>query len=483
MVRTRGASVVRVTRGEPVRWSPRKINNRDISTNENEGAGEQIVQDETNQRVTRRERVRWSPRRINNRDVSTNENERAGDPVVQDETNQRDAIQVQDETLFPQTQPESLTPSSAASTSNDAIKKIVRGKYKCLNLDLKTKGGKLEIVMPDDIQRAVGKNSRDVVNFCGYIVRSMAPLFVEKEGKMMDAKWEDIVGTIGELMWTQVKEKFMVAEGKQYKFQAFVIDTMRRLYRIWKHRLHEMYKRFETDEERLENVPSDVKSEDWKLLIEYFSSEKFQKISQRNAANRAKLVTKHTCGTRSFTEVEESMRDPISGKKPPPDEIWLKQHTKKSKEGELQWSDPISKEVHEKLHDLVVQQEETPPESQLTNDEMLLQVLGQKSGYFRGKGAGTRPPTKRTRYLENMQEEVQRAVDSARESMIESLRADVSNELKAEIRKTVEMELKNDLTEQIQRQFNAMFQARMAAFLGSSSQSDTSVPTRPANRG
>ncbi|KAF5744017.1 hypothetical protein HS088_TW08G00605 [Tripterygium wilfordii] len=335
--------------------------------------------------------------------------------------------------------------------------------------------------MPDDIQRAVGKNSRDVVNFCGYIVRSMAPLFVEKEGKMMDARWEDIVGTIGELMWTQVKEKFIVAEGKQYKFQAFVIDTMRRLYRIWKHRLHDTYKRFQTDEERLENVPSDVKSEDWKLLIEYFRSEKFQKISQRNTANRAKLVTKYTCGTRSFAEVEESMRDPISGKRPPPDEIWLRQHTKKSKEGELQWSDPISKEVHEKLHDLVVQQEETPPESQLTNDEMLLQVLGQKSGYFRGKGAGTRPPTKRTRYLENMQEEVQRAVDSARESMIESLRADVSNELKAEIRKTVEMELKNDLTEQIQSQFNAMFQARMAAFFGSSSQSDTSMPTRPAN--
>ncbi|KAF5733140.1 hypothetical protein HS088_TW17G00677 [Tripterygium wilfordii] len=205
------------------------------------------------------------------------------------------------------------------------------------------------------------------------------------------------------------------------------------------------------------------------------------KISQRNTANRAKLVTKHTCGTRSFAEVEESMRDPISGKRPPPDAIWLRQHMKKSKEGELQWSDPISKEVHEKLHDLVVQQEETPPESQLTNDEMLLQVLGQKSGYFRGKGAGTRPPTKRTRYLENMQEEVQRAVDSARESMIESLRADVSNELKAEIRKTVEMELKNDLTEQIQSQFNAMFQARMAAFFGSSSQSDTSMPTRPAN--
>lgn len=36
------------------------------------------------------------------------------------------------------------------------------------------------------------------------------------------------------------------------------------------------------------------------------------KISQRNAANRAKLVTKHTCTTRSFAEVEESMVNTLS---------------------------------------------------------------------------------------------------------------------------------------------------------------------------
>ncbi|KAJ6837673.1 hypothetical protein M6B38_120485 [Iris pallida] len=152
----------------------------------------------------------------------------------------------------------------------------------------------------------------------------------------------------------------------------------------------------------------------------------------------------------------------------------------------------------EKLHDLVIQQEEVDPESQLTHDEMLLQVLGQKFGYFRGKGAGIRPPTKRTRYLDNMHEEVQKAIESARESMIESVKADVmknlqeemranvSDELRAEIRKSVEDDIRNDLTMQIQGQFNAMFQARMAAFFGSSSQSaDISVPsnTRATNSG
>lgn len=39
-------------------------------------------------------------------------------------------------------------------------------------------------------------------------------------------------------------------------------------------------------------------------------------------------------------------RDPETGEKAPPDQVWLIQHTKKNKEGELVWSDPKSKEIH-----------------------------------------------------------------------------------------------------------------------------------------
>lgn len=47
-----------------------------------------------------------------------------------------------------------------------------------------------------------------------------------------------------------------------------------------------------------------------------------QVVSERNRKNREKHITKHSCGTRSFAEVEESMRNSESGKKDTLDKIW-----------------------------------------------------------------------------------------------------------------------------------------------------------------
>lgn len=52
--------------------------------------------------------------------------------------------------------------------------------------------------------------------------------------------------------------------------------TMQRLYRGWRNRLHDLYKKFRTDEERLANIPEDVTPEDWKYMMAHFSSDAFQ---------------------------------------------------------------------------------------------------------------------------------------------------------------------------------------------------------------
>ena len=41
---------------------------------------------------------------------------------------------------------------------------------------MKTMGGKLDIHIHDDILRAVGENARNLVNYCGLVVRTIAPL-------------------------------------------------------------------------------------------------------------------------------------------------------------------------------------------------------------------------------------------------------------------------------------------------------------------
>ncbi|XP_073107436.1 uncharacterized protein [Elaeis guineensis] len=264
----------------------------------------------------------------------------------------------------------------------------------------------------------------------------------------------------------------MEDDRNEYRLCAFVLAPMQRLYRGWRNRLHDLYKKFRTDEERLANIPEDVTPEDWKYMMAYFSSDAFQKVSKRNAANRAKLVTKHTCGTRSYAEVEESTRDPETGEKALPDQVWLIQHTKKNKEGELVWSDPKSKEIHEQLEEVVQQTQEN--ESQMTRDDILLQVLGQKSGYFRGKGAGKKAPSKRVRYNENVQEEVQRAVEQAKESLVDSIREDVRAQLQDEVR----AEIQAQMEEQVNEKVNAMIQARFAAFFETFSQSRASSCSR-----
>lgn len=47
-----------------------------------------------------------------------------------------------------------------------------RVKYKCMVVDMKTKGdkSKLKVYMPNDVLRAIGDNARQLVNYCGYVV-------------------------------------------------------------------------------------------------------------------------------------------------------------------------------------------------------------------------------------------------------------------------------------------------------------------------
>ncbi|XP_075109610.1 uncharacterized protein LOC107800795 isoform X1 [Nicotiana tabacum] len=115
---------------------------------------------------------------------------------------------------------------------------------------------------------------------------------------------------------------------------------MQRLFRAWKARLSILYSKYSTNEERLSHRPEDVEFEDWKYLIQYFGSPEFKVVSERNKRNREKQITKHTCGTKSFAEVEESMTNPITGELDT--QVWEIQHTHKDDRGELVWLDSPS---------------------------------------------------------------------------------------------------------------------------------------------
>nr|XP_009792238.1 PREDICTED: uncharacterized protein LOC104239325 [Nicotiana sylvestris] len=146
--------------------------------------------------------------------------------------------------------PETENSGAGNLCENREIKKG-RWRYKSLHVDMKTKyGSKIPIIIPDDIVRAVGPGSRDIVNYCGLIMRSTI--------SFRDGDWKAIIAKHGEVMWLKVKDKFEASGMREHVLQALVVDTMQRLFRAWKTRLHKEYNLYTTDKERLSHRPDDV---------------------------------------------------------------------------------------------------------------------------------------------------------------------------------------------------------------------------------
>ncbi|OIT02690.1 hypothetical protein A4A49_56796, partial [Nicotiana attenuata] len=247
-----------------------------------------------------------------------------------------------------------------------------------------------------------------------------------------DGNWQKIVMKHGEVMWLKVKDKFEVCSGlREHRFQAFVISTMQRLFRAWKARLSILYSKYSTNEERLSHRPEDVELEDWKYLIQYLGSTKFK----------------------SFAEVEESTRNPITGELDIPDKVWEIQHTRKDDGGELVWLDSQSQQIHAQLQEVVAQQQSEEIEQPMTRDEILSSVVGERTGYVRGKGYGKKPPKKSNIQQANIEASVSSAIDIVRQEMQVEMNRKLQEEceqMAAELQRNMEIELERKLAEERQ---------------------------------
>lgn len=67
-------------------------------------------------------------------------------------------------------------------------------------MKIKGKGSKLKIHIPDEIDRAIGENARHLVNECGRIVRTRAPLNVKN--------WQEAFSVAGDSMWKEIQVMF-----------------------------------------------------------------------------------------------------------------------------------------------------------------------------------------------------------------------------------------------------------------------------------
>ncbi|KAK4420286.1 hypothetical protein Salat_2441700 [Sesamum alatum] len=146
------------------------------------------------------------------------------------------------------------------------------------------------------------------------------------------------------------------------------------------------------EEEIMHKPPNGVSEEDWEKLINYFESDGFQKISDRNKENRKKLKMAHTCGTKYIAQYCYEDRDPETEQESTRTATWRKTRYSNKKNG---WIDQTSEEVYEDITRLQSQASEAGQEP-ITEDEAFIKVLGpEKLNRLRGCGDGLKPPSKR----------------------------------------------------------------------------------------
>ena len=69
-------------------------------------------------------------------------------------------------------------------------------------MKIKGKGSKLTIEIPPEIDRAIGENARHLVNECGRVVRTKAPLNVKN--------WQEALTIAGDSMWKEIQVNFLL---------------------------------------------------------------------------------------------------------------------------------------------------------------------------------------------------------------------------------------------------------------------------------
>ncbi|MQL72121.1 hypothetical protein Taro_004446 [Colocasia esculenta] len=284
---------------------------------------------------------------------------------------------------------------------------------------------------------------------------------------------DDLVGEIARL------DKFELKVGDEVcndiHIRKIIYEIAGRRYRDVRSTLYRHYQSYATDEDHLQNPPEDINANEWAWLVNYFGSQKFKAMSERNKANRSKQVISHITGRRSFKQVSWAERN--EGGEPPAHELWRLTHQKK----DGSWGSEQSRQVYETVKDKSEELASQPCDSPIasTPEEVLSLVVRQRSGYVRGRGCGPRPPSKSavtTATIAGLQAQVKDKDEriSQMEELISKQREEVAQiqemlfkqkeEVTAEVTVEVTARLQSDMSSQLNELVNKKFMDMMFQF-------------------
>ncbi|XP_055812665.1 uncharacterized protein LOC129882408 isoform X2 [Solanum dulcamara] len=315
-----------------------------------------------------------------------------------------------------------------------------RGKTTGLSIQKKRKksdNGKLKVIIPPDRTVAVGPGAKDFVTELSVKVLHNARHDVKN--------WKGVSDLAKDRIVAHMLDSFQLPDIQHNR--DTILQTAKNLYRYRRSRLHDHFKKFATKEARLQNMPEQVDEAEWKFLVEYFSSDDFKKMSERNKSNKAKQEMNHICGRKSFQAVSFEARDTNTntGKEPNFQKFWEMTHMKSNGH----WVNDASAEVNDTVKEVVAEQiqeiEEGTDVDPIVNDAFM-QIMREKAGFTRGQGSGIKPANRR------FEDEIQEQLEAQQKEIEEDRRKRESLESKL-------MEIKNQLEEE--RKNREVMEARL----------------------
>ncbi|XP_070006479.1 uncharacterized protein [Nicotiana sylvestris] len=199
-----------------------------------------------------------------------------------------------------------------------------RGKTRGFSIQKKRKNnpnGKLEVIIPPDRTVAVGPGASNFVTKLSVTIDQNAKHDVKTWKKVSDLAKERIVAHMLDAFEFQTRNTLGIL--------SFI------------------------QEERLQNIPEDVTKVEWKLLVDYFNSDPFKRMSARNKINKTKQGINHICGRKSFGAISFE-------------------------------KDKVNELVAEQIQEI---EEGTDDMDPIVNASFM-KIVGEKSGYYRGQGSG-----------------------------------------------------------------------------------------------
>ncbi|KAL2344221.1 hypothetical protein Fmac_005506 [Flemingia macrophylla] len=160
-------------------------------------------------------------------------------------------------------------------------------------------------MIPTDKMVVVGPGATDFVTEISFIIQKHAPYNIEK--------WKFLYKAIKKRIVTKVLNTFHIDGANLEHTKEVILDTVRRLYRSHKCRLHQHFKKFETIDMALEHKPHDLSTEDSEYLVHHFSSSKFKIKVQEVALEKLKGISEEIDKDQIVNDVFQSVVGERSG--------------------------------------------------------------------------------------------------------------------------------------------------------------------------